>query len=172
MVLAVLMFACTLALRTPMGGARIRRSAPIASPSTARARGAPGVFGLDVSDPNIPASMWSCMHTQGNYSFAIIEGWRGGYQLQPVADNVAYAWAGGFSHVDVYAFMCSNCNNGPQSAQALVNYLRQNNVQFGMIWLDVEQCSGCWCGSVFFPPFSCVYPLLAGPLISAPTAHS
>jgi len=26
----------------------------------------------------------------------------------------------------------------------LVAYLRNNNVKFGTLWLDVEQCTGCW----------------------------
>jgi len=49
------------------------------------------------------------------------------------------------AHVDVYAFMCPQCSgNGVGAVQALVNYLRSNNVRFGMIWMDIEQCTGCW----------------------------
>jgi hypothetical protein len=142
----LLFLSLALAMRTPMGGARIKRRAPAAAAAAAKpfSPRSPGVFGLDVSDNNIDGSAWSCMHTQGNYTFAVIEGWRGGYQLSPVAGSVANAWNAGFSHVDVYAFMCNQCNNGPQSARALVNYLSTNNVRYGMIWLDVEQCSGCW----------------------------
>jgi hypothetical protein len=114
--LLLLVLGISFAFRTPKGGARIRRashsarSAPGAPGATRSARsnstGAPGVFGVDVSDPNIAASSWACMHTNGNYSFAIVECWRGGYQLSPCADNIQYAWAGGFHHVDVYSFMC------------------------------------------------------------------
>lgn len=109
---------------------------------------APGVFGVDMSasiSAGITQADWTCMNQQGNYTFAIIQGWQGGYQQNnALASAVSMAWNGGFSHVDVYAFMCPNCKNGVGSVDALVNYLRSNSVTFGMIWLDVEQCDGCW----------------------------
>jgi len=47
--------------------------------------------------------------------------------------------------VDVYAFMCPRCSgNGVGGVQALVNYLKSRSVRHDMIWMDVEQCSGCW----------------------------
>ncbi len=65
-----------------MGGARIRKVSPLVSKqqlanNTLLAR-SPGVFGVDVSDPNIAASSWACMHKNGNYNFAIVECFRGG----------------------------------------------------------------------------------------------
>ena len=138
---------------------------------------AAGVFGLDISSgisQTISQSGWSCLRTQGNYTFAIIEvrlclsiihcylvvcvilfplclifllkGWQGGYgQNTFLSTAVARAWAGGMQHVDVYAFMCPRCSgNGVSGVQSLVNYLRTNGVRFGMIWMDIEQCSGCW----------------------------
>lgn len=108
----------------------------------------PGAFGVDMSSSiskTVTGDKWRCMHQQGNYSFAIIEGWQGGYgQNTGLAAAIAGAWSGGFSHVDVYAFMCSNCHNGPESAKSLVEYLRSHNSKFGQIWLDVEQCQDCW----------------------------
>jgi hypothetical protein len=136
----VFLSGAALGRRTPMGGTRIRSARPLKPlgahkpgvlPNFTQS-GASGVFGVDVSDPNIAASSWACMHSNGNYSFAIVECWRGGYQLSPCADNIANAWNGGFQDVDVYAFMCPQCNNGPQSVQALVNFLRQNSVRFGI----------------------------------------
>ncbi len=36
-------------------------------------------------------------------------------------------------------------NNPPENAiETIVNNLRSQKVNFGMLWLDVEQCSGCW----------------------------
>eukprot|EP00041_Stephanoeca_diplocostata_P034998 m.1216549 g.1216549 ORF g.1216549 m.1216549 type:complete len:270 (+) comp24614_c0_seq4:154-963(+) len=108
----------------------------------------PGTFGVDMSvgiSKTITEAKWSCMHTTGNYQFAIVEGWQGGYgQNTGLASAVKDAWNAGFKDVDVYAFMCPNCHNSAASATQLVNYLKSNNVRFGMIWLDVEQCSGCW----------------------------
>ncbi len=126
-----------------MGGKRIRAKDVPARDGVA-CSGSSGVFGLDVSDPNVAGSSWSCMHEQGNYSFAVVECWRGGYQLSPCASNIASAWNEGFRNVDAYSFMCPNCNNGPQSVQSLVNYLQSNSVRYGMIWVDVEECNGCW----------------------------
>eukprot|EP01013_Petalomonas_cantuscygni_P015230 TRINITY_DN3129_c0_g1_i1.p1 TRINITY_DN3129_c0_g1~~TRINITY_DN3129_c0_g1_i1.p1 ORF type:complete len:234 (-),score=18.79 TRINITY_DN3129_c0_g1_i1:353-1054(-) len=110
--------------------------------------GAAGVFGIDMSDDisrTVTPELWRCLRTKGNYKFAIIEGWRGGNQMNSgLATAVARAWEAGFEHVDVYAFMCPNCRNSPSSVRTLVDYLKSHNVKYGMIWLDIEQCSGCW----------------------------
>jgi len=108
-----------------------------------------GVFGLDVSSGisgSVTQTQWQCMNQQGNYTFAIVEGWQGGYGQNPnLASAVAGAWAGGFKSVDVYSFMCPRCSgNGVSAVQSLVNYLSTNNVTYGTIWVDVEQCTGCW----------------------------
>eukprot|EP01120_Amphizonella_sp_Union-15-10_P009730 TRINITY_DN3752_c0_g1_i3.p1 TRINITY_DN3752_c0_g1~~TRINITY_DN3752_c0_g1_i3.p1 ORF type:complete len:210 (-),score=27.08 TRINITY_DN3752_c0_g1_i3:18-647(-) len=80
--------------------------------------------------------------------FAIIQAWDGDYQQsQYIAQCVANAWAAGMQHVDVYAFMCPNCggNNPPSTAiRSLINSLSSQNVKYGMLWFDIEQCSGCW----------------------------
>eukprot|EP01102_Stenamoeba_stenopodia_P022969 TRINITY_DN9769_c0_g1_i1.p1 TRINITY_DN9769_c0_g1~~TRINITY_DN9769_c0_g1_i1.p1 ORF type:complete len:240 (-),score=52.70 TRINITY_DN9769_c0_g1_i1:95-772(-) len=92
-------------------------------------------------------SDWECLVKEG-YTFAIIEAWDGGYQFDDtIAQCVADAWAAGMAHVDVYAFLCPNCDgNSPSSSavKTLVDKLKSANVKFGMLWFDVEQCSGCW----------------------------
>jgi len=41
--------------------------------------------------------------------------------------------------------MCPRCQgNGPNGVKLLVDHLRSNNVKFGMVWLDIEQCTKCW----------------------------
>eukprot|EP01090_Pellita_catalonica_P014981 TRINITY_DN393_c0_g1_i1.p1 TRINITY_DN393_c0_g1~~TRINITY_DN393_c0_g1_i1.p1 ORF type:complete len:234 (-),score=24.17 TRINITY_DN393_c0_g1_i1:78-779(-) len=109
----------------------------------------PGVFGLDISSPiskSIDQSHWDCLKSHGNYLYAIIQGYQGGYGLNTFIDTaVARAWAGGMEHVDVYAFMCKNCyKNGPSAVKELVDFLAAHHVKHGMIWLDIEQCSNCW----------------------------
>lgn len=55
------------------------------------------------------------------------------------------AWAAGMAHVDVYVFMCPNCdgNNPPdQIMNNIVNQLTSDGVKYGMLWMDVEQCDG------------------------------
>ncbi|KAJ5071007.1 gh family 25 lysozyme 3-related [Anaeramoeba ignava] len=106
--------------------------------------------GLDISQADcgsISLSEWKCFAQNGK-SFAIVEAFDGGYGIgSHVKDCVANAWSAGFAHVDVYAFMCPNCagNNPPSSAvEKLVGYLSANRVNYGMLWFDIEQCSGCW----------------------------
>jgi len=74
------------------------------------------------------------------------KGWDGGYgQNNFLSTALARAWAGGMQRADVYAFMCPRCSgNGVSGVQSLVNYLRSNGMRFGMIWMDIEQCNGCW----------------------------
>eukprot|EP00027_Filamoeba_sp_ATCC50430_P006162 CAMPEP_0168561690 /NCGR_PEP_ID=MMETSP0413-20121227/11730_1 /TAXON_ID=136452 /ORGANISM="Filamoeba nolandi, Strain NC-AS-23-1" /LENGTH=210 /DNA_ID=CAMNT_0008593079 /DNA_START=78 /DNA_END=710 /DNA_ORIENTATION=+ len=96
---------------------------------------------------SVSSSVWTCLKNNG-FSFAIIEAWNGGYQYDKnIANCVSQAWAAGMAHVDVYAFMCPYCtgNNPPSTAvTTLVNNLKSQGVQYGMLWFDIEQCDGCW----------------------------
>jgi len=109
--------------------------------------------GIDISlfqcEDGVSSDQWSCLASNlGANAFAIIQVWDGGYQLDSSTANcVAGALAAGFAHVDVYVFMCNQCdNNGDPSVviSSINNYLKGNNVNFGMLWFDVEQCDGCW----------------------------
>jgi hypothetical protein len=94
---------------------------------------------------------WDCFVNAG-YSFAIIQTWQGGYGFDSnIANCVNDAWAAGMAHVDVYAFLCPNCNYNYPASSAINSLLSSlNNAgltpgsDFGMLWFDVEQCSGCW----------------------------
>lgn len=58
--------------------------------------------------------------------------WHGRFSFMNRFDYVA-----GMAHVDVYAFMCPNCDgNYPASSaiDTIVNYLHGHNVQYGMLW--------------------------------------
>eukprot|EP01100_Stratorugosa_tubuloviscum_P015368 TRINITY_DN8780_c0_g1_i1.p1 TRINITY_DN8780_c0_g1~~TRINITY_DN8780_c0_g1_i1.p1 ORF type:complete len:226 (-),score=111.78 TRINITY_DN8780_c0_g1_i1:127-804(-) len=107
-------------------------------------------IGVDISlfeCDSISKNDWDCLISNG-FTFAIIEAWNGGYQLTPeIARCVSDAWTAGMHHVDVYVFMCPNCvgNNPPaQAVNTILKSLAQQNVTYGMLWFDVEQCSGCW----------------------------
>lgn len=106
--------------------------------------------GIDVSGSDKGQSFWSCI--AGGNSFAIAEGWQGGYQWNgDVVANIAEARAGGLAYVDTYGFFCPNCdgNSDPAAAMAnFVNKLASNSVNYGMVWIDVEQCDGCWSGDM------------------------
>jgi len=101
-------------------------------------------YGLDVS-ASCSDIDWNCLVGQ-NYTYAIIQTWEGGYQFnQNIGSCVSAAWSAGMKTVDVYAFMCPQCdgNTPPSSAiQAISSGL--SGVDYGMFWLDVEQCEGCW----------------------------
>jgi len=109
--------------------------------------------GIDISlfqcEDGVSSDEWSCLaNSLGGHAFAVIQVWNGGYQLDSsTADCVAGALAAGFAHVDVYVFMCPECG-GNGDAGSVINtinsYLKGNNVGFGMLWFDVEQCDGCW----------------------------
>eukprot|EP01089_Gocevia_fonbrunei_P018135 TRINITY_DN6067_c0_g2_i1.p1 TRINITY_DN6067_c0_g2~~TRINITY_DN6067_c0_g2_i1.p1 ORF type:complete len:240 (-),score=52.82 TRINITY_DN6067_c0_g2_i1:81-800(-) len=107
--------------------------------------------GIDVSlvdcDNGISASQWECMRNNGN-TFAIIETWMGGYQFATrIAECVSNAWAAKFEHVDVYVFICPNCQGNNPIAGAIteiVHNLKTQGVNYGMLWFDIEQCNGCW----------------------------
>jgi len=88
-----------------------------------------------------------CLHKDGE-DFIIIQTWMGGYgYTSNIADSTKWAWDAGFSHVDVYIFMCPNCagnGNAATVVDTVFNNLENQGVKYGMIWFDVEQCSGCW----------------------------
>jgi len=88
-----------------------------------------------------------CLHDDGE-DFTIIQTWMGGYgYTSNIASSTGWAWDEGFAHVDVYVFMCPNCaGNGDASdtVSTIVGQLVSDKVKYGMMWFDVEQCSGCW----------------------------
>jgi len=102
-------------------------------------------LGMDISAPGCSGIDWGCLYNNG-YRFAIIQAWAGGYQINPnIGSCVDAAWKAGFAHVDVHAFMCNQCsgNNPPNSGIQTIKDTLSGH-KFGMLWFDVEQCSGCW----------------------------
>eukprot|EP01103_Thecamoeba_quadrilineata_P006338 TRINITY_DN16063_c0_g1_i1.p1 TRINITY_DN16063_c0_g1~~TRINITY_DN16063_c0_g1_i1.p1 ORF type:complete len:118 (+),score=15.20 TRINITY_DN16063_c0_g1_i1:35-388(+) len=97
--------------------------------------------GMDISagicEEGVSQEIWNCLAQQG-LSFASIQVWEGGYEVnQNIGGCVGGAWAAGFSHVDVYAFLCPNCygNNPPNYALSEIrNTLTSEGVNFGMLW--------------------------------------
>jgi len=85
---------------------------------------------------------------QNGVSFAVIQTWQGGYCMtNNIAQSVSWSWSAGFAHVDVYIFMCPCCTNNGDAASVVstvFNSLSSQGVTYGMIWFDIEQCSGCW----------------------------
>jgi Zn-finger nucleic acid-binding protein len=109
-----------------------------------------GRFGFDTSLQVLRGATYSdfqCLRHH-NYTFAVLQAFDGdnGYNWD-IDKCTNWAWNAGFYNVDVYIFMCPNCrgNNPPESAiQQIINNLRSQNVKFGLLWLDVEYCDGCW----------------------------
>jgi len=103
-------------------------------------------FSMDICNSGIDPSTYSCLVSQQGNSFAIIEAWMGGYLFDnSIGTCVANAWNAGFSHVDVYAFMCNNCYGNTPASDAVSSLVSQlSGVKFGMLWFDIEQCDQCW----------------------------
>jgi len=116
----------------------------------AAAVGTNAAVGVDMSSgicQGMALSDWQCIVNAG-YSFAIIQGWQGGYGYNSgLATCVSNAWAAGMAHVDVYLFDCPNCDgtgNPAATVQTMVNNMANQNIKYGMLWFDTEQCDGCW----------------------------
>jgi len=108
------------------------------------------VTGIDFSaqiGEGLNSGDFTCLKSNG-MDFAVIQTWQGGYQWNSaIAANVEDAWKAGLAHVDVYIFMCPNCeanSNGADVVKTVVDGLSSKGVKYGMIWFDVEQCTGCW----------------------------
>ena len=157
MLKSVLLFSIIMTVlgrRSPGNGAR--RLKPTQSPLLVHQNkhprpntGIPGIFGVDVDSQTAKATsqdLWACMQVKGNYSFAVLEAWQGGFGMtEDLAKALENAWGAGFHNVDLYAFMCPNCkDNGVEGVELLINYLKTNGAKYGRIWMDVEQCDGCW----------------------------
>eukprot|EP01017_Pseudomicrothorax_dubius_P047706 TRINITY_DN859_c0_g1_i2.p1 TRINITY_DN859_c0_g1~~TRINITY_DN859_c0_g1_i2.p1 ORF type:complete len:226 (-),score=21.23 TRINITY_DN859_c0_g1_i2:93-770(-) len=104
--------------------------------------------GIDISIWSKPTlSQWQCLQQLGN-TFAIIEVWNGGHQLNAnTPTNVQNAWDAGFKYVDLYAFFCPNCNgNYPafSAIDSIAQFVKNQKIKYGMLWIDVEPCEGCW----------------------------
>ena len=100
--------------------------------------------GVDVSQL-FPTSSWSCLANNG-YIFGIIRCYCSTGQVDGnCAQSVANAWAGGMQYVDLYLFPCPQCGNAYGQVETLRNYINNNNVRFGQVWLDVEG-SQYWLG--------------------------
>ena len=101
--------------------------------------------GVDVSQL-FPTSSWRCL-TNNGYIFGIPRCYCSNGQVDSnCAQSVANAWAGGMQYVDIYLFPCPKCGNAANQVQTLKNYLNNNNVRFGQVWLDVEG-SQYWLGN-------------------------
>merc|ERR1711988_1430814 len=104
--------------------------------------------GLDISiyQGAVSGSTWSCLHSSG-FDFAIVQVYDGGSANKDCVGNVEAATSAGFAHVDIYAFLCPTCmsGSGSQQASTVVNFINSEGLsgKFGMIWIDVEPCSGC-----------------------------
>jgi len=99
---------------------------------------ASATYGLDCSSGGCDSGCFGCLHSAA-YNFAIVRGYESVGAVDPnVVSSVAAAWAGGMAHVDVYMFPCPTCGNPQGQVADCVNNLVQNDVTFGMLWLDIE----------------------------------
>jgi len=107
------------------------------------------INGIDINTGEGPFSLdtWKCVKNSG-YDFAIIQIWRGGYQLgKHFTTEWTNAKAAGIKYVDAYIFACNNCiGNAPENVCSKVASALPNGFD-GMVWLDIEICTACFVGS-------------------------
>ena len=94
-------------------------------------------IGVDISQLYNPSD-FQCLK-DNDRDFAIIRCYQSVGKVDPnCAQNVANAWDGGMSYVDLYMFPCPTCGDAANQINELAAYLNDNNVQYGQLWLDIE----------------------------------
>jgi hypothetical protein len=75
----------------------------------------------------------------------ILEEWVENHAASNFEATYKNAISAGFQEVDAYAFICNTCK-GTHTAQQVIQGITGNlgSGFNGMIWLDIEPCSGCW----------------------------
>jgi len=109
--------------------------------------------GLDISNDVcnlLDQDDWTCL--SDNHDFAIIEGIRGGHGITTnIVNCVAQAWKAGFIKVDLYVWMCPNCEGNTPPENLISQLVKQVGLSnFGTLWLDLEICDDdptCWVNS-------------------------
>ncbi|KAM9966855.1 hypothetical protein ACTFIR_007090 [Dictyostelium discoideum] len=101
------------------------------------------ISGVDISSgSSVPD--FTCLKSAG-YEFAIIRGWESIGQPDANGPHSVYnARDAGFEYVDIYLFPCYSCGNGAGQGEALVNYMKGYNANYGMVWLDIEGPGEYW----------------------------
>jgi len=106
-------------------------------------------LGMDLSiyTGTVSQSDFQCLKGKG-WSFMILEEYVEGSPASNFKTNYENALKAGIQEVDAYAFICNTCHGG-QSATGTVSGIEGNLPSGfnGMIWLDIEPCSGCWSGN-------------------------
>lgn len=93
--------------------------------------------GIDFSSA-FSARDFTCFKNAG-YTFAIPRGYQSFGRVDPsLASNVRNARANGMRNVDAYMFPCPKCGNAAGQVNSLVSSIKNNGLNVGMIWLDVE----------------------------------
>jgi hypothetical protein len=113
------------------------------------------------TDSSCTSLNYDCL-ASSNRLFGIIQTWSGGLGYNnDIKTCTDAAWSAGMNHVDVYLYICNNCygNSDPSSVVSQVyNNLKNQGVQYGMFWFDIEQCgSGCWCKYSLTSTFRCSF---------------
>ena len=100
-------------------------------------------LGVDVSSL-FPQSSWDCI-TQAGYTFAIVRCFRSSNTVDPnCPETVRRAWAAGMKHVDLYMFPCPKCGDVADQVNRLYQYIVDNNITYGQLWIDIEGINSYW----------------------------
>jgi len=101
-------------------------------------------LGIDVAY-DYPQESFDCLHNEHAADFAIVRCYRSIGSVDTACPNsVKRAWNAGFKHVDIYLFPCVKCGNATNQIATLKAYVEQQNIKFGLLWLDVEMRKQYW----------------------------
>jgi len=80
--------------------------------------------------------------------FLIMQIWGGGEGINgDFVKNYKKAKAAKITYIDAYAFICNGCDgNTPANICKKINETLPGDFN-GTVWIDVENCEGCWKGS-------------------------
>jgi len=100
-------------------------------------------LGVDVSHLWKQES-WDCINGKG-YEFAIVRCFRSSDSVDPnCAESVKRAWAAGMKHVDLYMYPAPNRSDVAEQVRRLDKHIRDNNITYGQIWIDIEGADKYW----------------------------
>jgi len=107
-------------------------------------------IGVDVSQfssANVTKTHWKCLAKHG-VTFAVIESFHGAsMENEHLAKCVKRARKGGMEFVDLSALFCLNCQGNEDIVRVttnLITSIREQNIEFGRLWLSLYGCAGCW----------------------------
>ncbi|CAF1273615.1 unnamed protein product [Adineta ricciae] len=96
-----------------------------------------GIIGVNVYQ-KVSQEQFECLKDKG-YEFVIVRTYRkNGVVDRNSAITIKNARAAGFTHVDGYLLPCISCGDPSQQIFTTIDYLKDENADIDMLWLDIQ----------------------------------